>query len=86
MASLMKDPTVRFSALACAVGLGGFLVWAGFVPLSEGVPANGMVVVENSRQVVQHLEGGIIEELLRHPLRLNVPPLLLYRHRSYPFS
>ncbi|WP_412545485.1 HlyD family type I secretion periplasmic adaptor subunit [Maricaulis sp. MIT060901] len=60
----MKDPTVRFSAIACAVGLGGFLVWAGFVPLSEGVPANGMVVVENSRQVVQHLEGGIIEELL----------------------
>ena len=64
MVQLMKDPTVRFSAIACAVGLGGFLVWAGFVPLSEGVPANGMVVVENSRQVVQHLEGGIIEELL----------------------
>lgn len=64
MAVLMKDPTVRFSALACAAGLGGFLVWAGFVPLSEGVPANGMVVVENSRQVIQHLEGGIIEELL----------------------
>jgi len=64
MVQLMKDPTVRFSALACVVGLGGFLVWAGLVPLSEGVPANGMVVVENSRQVVQHLEGGIIEELL----------------------
>ena len=64
MVQLMKDPTVRFSAFACAAGLGGFLVWAGLVPLSEGVPANGMVVVENSRQVVQHLEGGIIEELL----------------------
>ena len=64
MASLMKDPTVRFAAIACAAGLGGFLAWAGFVPLAEGVPASGMVVVENDRQVIQHLEGGIIEDLL----------------------
>lgn len=60
----MSDPFVRRSALICMLGLGGFLVWAGFVPLAEGVPASGQVVVENSRQVVQHLEGGIIHELL----------------------
>lgn len=62
--ALMRDPSIRLAALACLAGLGGFLVWAGLIPLAEGVPASGLVVVENSRQVVQHLEGGIIEDLL----------------------
>tara|TARA_R110002096_G_scaffold43420_7_gene117077 strand:- start:1796 stop:3076 length:1281 start_codon:yes stop_codon:yes gene_type:complete len=60
----MSDPFVRRAALICLLGLGGFIAWAGFVPLAEGVPASGQIVVENSRQVVQHLEGGIIHELL----------------------
>lgn len=56
----MADPFVRRAALVCLVGLGGFLAWAGLAPLAEGVPAAGQIVVENDRQVVQHLEGGII--------------------------
>jgi HlyD family type I secretion membrane fusion protein len=64
IAGPMSDPFIRRSALICLLGLGGFLAWAGLVPLAEGVPASGQVVVENSRQVVQHLEGGIIHELL----------------------
>ncbi|MGK0265840.1 MAG: HlyD family type I secretion membrane fusion protein [Maricaulis sp.] len=64
IAGPMSDSFVRRAALVCLLGLGGFLAWAGFVPLAEGVPASGQVVVENSRQVVQHLEGGIIHELL----------------------
>lgn len=47
----------------CLIGLGGFMAWAGLVPLEEGVSASGAVVVENNRQVVQHLEGGIIQEI-----------------------
>ncbi|MBR9824372.1 MAG: HlyD family type I secretion periplasmic adaptor subunit [Alphaproteobacteria bacterium] len=61
---LSNDPTIRTASLICLLGLGGFLIWAGLVPLAEGVPAAGQVVVENDRQVVQHLEGGIIDELL----------------------
>ena len=64
VANPMTDPFIRNAALICLLGLGGFLAWAGFVPLAEGVPASGQIVVENSRQVVQHLEGGIIHELL----------------------
>ena len=60
----LRDKTVRNTALICFIGLGGFLAWAGLAPLAEGVPATGQIVVENDRQVVQHLEGGIIEELL----------------------
>lgn len=47
----------------CFFGLGGFMAWAGLVPLEEGVAASGAVVVENNRQVVQHLEGGIIQDI-----------------------
>ena len=64
VANPMTDPFIRNAALICLLGLGGFIAWAGFVPLAEGVPASGQIVVENSRQVVQHLEGGIIHELL----------------------
>lgn len=60
----MTDPFVRNAALICAVGFGGFLGWAALAPLAEGVPAAGQIVVEDERQVVQHLEGGIIAELL----------------------
>ncbi|MFS2316931.1 HlyD family type I secretion periplasmic adaptor subunit [Maricaulis sp. D1M11] len=59
----IADRFIRFNALICAVGLGGFLAWAGLAPLAEGVPAGGQIVVENDRQVIQHLEGGIIREL-----------------------
>jgi HlyD family type I secretion membrane fusion protein len=60
----LTDRFVRRAALICFIGLGGFLGWAGLAPLAEGVPAAGQIVVENDRQVVQHLEGGIIRELM----------------------
>ncbi|MEO0785918.1 MAG: HlyD family type I secretion periplasmic adaptor subunit [Pseudomonadota bacterium] len=58
-----RDGLVRTSTYACALGLGGFLAWAGFVPLEEGVTAGGKIIVENDRQVVQHFEGGIVEAI-----------------------
>ncbi|MBJ7440108.1 MAG: HlyD family type I secretion periplasmic adaptor subunit [Sphingopyxis sp.] len=47
----------------CLFGLGGFLLWAGLVPLQQGVSASGVVVVQDKKQIVQHLEGGIIEHI-----------------------
>ncbi|MEM9838111.1 MAG: HlyD family type I secretion periplasmic adaptor subunit [Pseudomonadota bacterium] len=63
MTSTLSDRSVFLSAVGCAVGLGGFLLWAGFAGLDEGVTASGFVVVENDRKVVQHLEGGIVRTL-----------------------
>ncbi|MEM7006409.1 MAG: HlyD family type I secretion periplasmic adaptor subunit [Pseudomonadota bacterium] len=57
------DGYSRLMGGICLIGLGGFICWAGFVPLEEGVAASGTVVVENDRQVVQHLEGGIIQTI-----------------------
>lgn len=59
----MKDGLVRVCAGGAIAGFAGFAIWAGFVPLDEGVSSHGTIVVEASRQVIQHLEGGIIAQL-----------------------
>ncbi len=59
----LNDGFVRLCGFAVGAGFVGFLIWAVFVPLDEGVSAQGTIVVESNRQVVQHLEGGIIAEL-----------------------
>lgn len=59
----LGDSIVRRGAIAVFAGLGGFLAWASLVPLDEGVTAPGVVVVEADRQAVQHLEGGIVQDL-----------------------
>ncbi|MHA1539804.1 MAG: HlyD family type I secretion periplasmic adaptor subunit [Alphaproteobacteria bacterium] len=42
----------------------GFGVWAGFAPLNSAIIAPGTVIVEKKRQVIQHLTGGLLEEIL----------------------
>ncbi|MEM7206216.1 MAG: HlyD family type I secretion periplasmic adaptor subunit [Pseudomonadota bacterium] len=44
--------------------LGGFSVWASVAKLSGAVIAPGVVKVDSNRKTVQHLEGGIVSELL----------------------
>ncbi|HZH28053.1 MAG TPA: HlyD family type I secretion periplasmic adaptor subunit [Azospirillaceae bacterium] len=47
-----------------AITFGGFGVWAALAPLDSAVVAQGVVVVESNRRDVQHLDGGIIAEIL----------------------
>jgi len=54
----------RVGYLIIAIGLGGFLLWAGFAPLEEGVPTPGSVAIDTKRKAVQHLQGGIVKEVL----------------------
>lgn len=60
----MKDKIVLKMAAICVLGFGGFMAWGSLAPLEEGVAASGQIVVEDNRQLVQHLEGGIVEEIL----------------------
>jgi len=46
------------------VALGGFLLWALVTNLSAAAIAPGSVAVEGNRKTVQHLEGGIVDEIL----------------------
>jgi membrane fusion protein, protease secretion system len=54
----------RIGLWALIIGLGGFLLWAAFAPLDEGVPSPGLVAISTKRKAVQHLTGGIIKEVL----------------------
>lgn len=54
----------RLGLWAIGLGFGGFLLWAAFAPLDEGVPTTGTVAVDTKRKSVQHLQGGIIREVL----------------------
>lgn len=54
----------RVGLWALGLGFGGFLLWAAFAPLDEGVPAQGSVMVDTKRKTVQHLSGGIINRVL----------------------
>jgi HlyD family type I secretion membrane fusion protein len=44
--------------------LGGFGYWAATAPLSAGLISQGSFVATGKNQIVQHLEGGIIAEIL----------------------
>lgn len=55
---------VRHGLWILVAGCGGFLAWAAFAPLSEGVPAPGVVSVESKRKRIDHLNGGIVEKIL----------------------
>jgi len=59
----LKDSIVLKMATICLIGFGGFMAWASLAPLEEGVAASGQIVVEDNRQLVQHLEGGIVDEI-----------------------
>lgn len=62
------NPTFRGPILAgslvLVLGLGGFGAWAVTAPLATGVIAPATLGVESSRKTIQHLEGGIVKEIL----------------------
>ena len=54
----------RIGLWTLGVGFGGFLLWAAFAPLGEGVPSHGMVTIDTKSKPVQHLTGGIVKQVL----------------------
>lgn len=43
---------------------GFFGAWAVFAPLDSAAIASGTVAVENNRKTIQHLEGGLVQDIL----------------------
>ena len=70
--------TTLFGGAACAMLLLSLTAWATLAPLKSAVIANGFVKVAGYRQKVQHLEGGIIEEIrVKEGDRVEVGQLLV---------
>ena len=61
--TIVRDWTVLWAFVALFIGFGGFMAWATLVKLSQGVFAQGQVAVDSQRKTVQHLEGGIIQNI-----------------------
>jgi HlyD family type I secretion membrane fusion protein len=67
----LKDPDLarmtrapRFMAMFLIFGIVGlFGYWSYVAPLEGAVVANGSVVLDSNRKLVQHLEGGIIDKI-----------------------
>jgi membrane fusion protein, type I secretion system len=57
---------IRSGMLYVVVGLLGFLLWAALAPLTSAAVAPGIVVADSRNKTIQHLEGGIISEILVH--------------------
>ncbi|ESR23898.1 HlyD family type I secretion periplasmic adaptor subunit [Lutibaculum baratangense] len=55
---------VVIGILILALGFGGFGTWAAVAPLAGAVVAPGTVVTLGRNKLVQHLEGGIVREIL----------------------
>ena len=47
--------------LIAFVGLGG---WAAVAPLASAIPAPAVLSVKGERKQIQHLEGGIVDQIL----------------------
>lgn len=55
---LMK---IAFFVLISVFGIGG--IWAATAPIGNAVIASGRIVAEGRNRVIQHLEGGIVDEI-----------------------
>lgn len=55
---------LKFSMLLFSFATFAFLLWAGFTPVKELARTEGQVVPAGYSQTVQHLEGGLVQEIL----------------------
>ncbi|MBF0190332.1 MAG: HlyD family type I secretion periplasmic adaptor subunit [Magnetococcales bacterium] len=55
---------IRATGMAVSLAVVTFLVWASFSVLEEMAPASGEVVTQHPVHNVQHLEGGIVQQIL----------------------
>jgi HlyD family secretion protein/epimerase transport system membrane fusion protein len=59
-----ETPIVRFGLAVILIAFGGLFGWSALAPLAKGVVASGTLVVDSNRKSIQHLEGGIVSEIL----------------------
>ncbi|MFV3076852.1 HlyD family type I secretion periplasmic adaptor subunit [Niveispirillum fermenti] len=68
---LVEDPGVRpltrAAILLAGASVAAFIAWAAFTPVQEVAVSFGEIVPAGAVQTVQHLEGGIVAEMLVKP-------------------
>lgn len=68
LAPIGQAPSTRgavvFGVVAIVLFIGGFSAWSFLAPLSAAAVAPGQIKVEGNRRTIQHLEGGIVRDIL----------------------
>ena len=63
-----RRPRVRgsilFGFVTLAAFFGGFGAWGGLAPMESAAVAMGSVAVDTNKKLIQHLEGGIVADIL----------------------
>ncbi|MBY6002959.1 HlyD family type I secretion periplasmic adaptor subunit [Salipiger bermudensis] len=55
---------MTFGLMALLILVAGFGTWAATTEISGAIIAGGQIQVDQNRQVVQHVDGGIVQEIL----------------------
>ena len=55
---------IRLGFWVLVVGFAFFVAWAAWAPLDEGIVAPSSVSIETRRKAIQHLQGGVIQQVL----------------------
>ncbi|MBT4878654.1 MAG: HlyD family type I secretion periplasmic adaptor subunit [Alphaproteobacteria bacterium] len=61
---LIAAKTITFGALIIGTFLSIFVIWGVIAPINSASIAQGQVVLDFNKKTIQHLEGGIIEDIL----------------------
>tara|TARA_R110002051_G_scaffold32562_3_gene73464 strand:+ start:34183 stop:35517 length:1335 start_codon:yes stop_codon:yes gene_type:complete len=55
---------IRLGVFVIAAVFGGLALWSVLAPIHGAIVAPGQIVVESNRKAVQHLEGGVVSDIL----------------------
>lgn len=79
--SKIADNAINYGIKALIVFAVIFLGWAAFLPIKSASIADGVIVLDFNRKNIQHLEGGIIDQILvKEGQMVNEGDVLLYLH------
>ena len=79
--SKIAENTINYGVKALIIFAVFFLGWAVFLPIKSASIADGVIVLDFNRKTIQHLEGGIIDQILvKEGQTINQGDVLLYLH------
>ncbi|MBM3580014.1 MAG: biotin/lipoyl-binding protein, partial [Alphaproteobacteria bacterium] len=79
--SKIAENAINYGVKALIVFAVIFLGWAAFLPIKSASIADGVIVLDFNRKTIQHLEGGIIDQILvKEGQVINEGDVLLYLH------
>jgi len=79
--SKIAENAINYGVKALVIFAVFFLAWALFLPIKSASIADGIIVLDFNRKTIQHLEGGIIDQILvKEGQLVNGGDVLLYLH------